>query len=229
MTESFDTDDQNLALASLLLDNPDPPLGDKPTIVELWDWMHGSLSPQRASEVETHVARDPNIFEQWRQLRLSESQVEQYVAVADSKELDESTTGWWQKIRGTIANLSMQPIRGIAVGLTMVMVFVTAGLLRQAPETGLNGDIDFWTEWQSPKQNSATNPDEDQQAHLQVMLSGVSVHLQTEPQPSAGPDGELLPDTDCRGTAACGEESRLLFSLGRRAAAARSFCIGGRA
>ena len=104
---------------------------------------------------------------------------------------------------------------------------MTAGLLRQAPETGLDGDTDFWTEWQSPKQNSATNPDEDQQAHLQLVLSGVSVHLQTEQQPSAGPDGEVLPDTDCRGTAACSEESRLLFSLGQRVAAARSLCIGG--
>ena len=225
MTESHDTDEQQLALATLLLDNPEPPVGEAPTTAELWDWMHGSLSLQRAAEVETHVARDPDIFEQWRQLRQAESEFGAFDTQASSSDQDVDSVGWWQRIRDAVTDPGLHPARGLAVGLTMVVVFVAAGLLRQTPGYGPGIGPEFWVDWQSPKHSSASNVSAEQQAHLQLILSGIADHLRELQQPQTGPDGEELPVAECRVANDCDDTSEILFDLGQRAAVARSRCL----
>ena len=224
MTKIPDNDDQAVALAALVLDHPDPPIGNKPTTAELWDWMHDSLSSDRSAEVQSYVARDPDTFEQWRQLRQSEYDVARFDndQKADVDGSENILVDWWCGVRDRISGRSNQSIAGIAVGLTMVMVFVTTGLLRQAPDFNHTG---FWSDWQSPKQNGTNAVNTEQKDHLQTILSGIALYLREQQQPETGPHGEELPAIDCRISGKCSDESRLLFTLGQRVATARARCL----
>lgn len=60
--------DENLARLALALDTP-PPAGDKPELEEITQWWMGRVSEPRATEIKAFVARDPDCYQMWYDLR----------------------------------------------------------------------------------------------------------------------------------------------------------------
>ena len=61
-------DSRKLASLGVALGHKQP-LGTKPDLLEIDQWSRGKISQDRASEVLSHVANDPECFSHWRSLR----------------------------------------------------------------------------------------------------------------------------------------------------------------
>lgn len=70
--------------------------GRKPDLEEIQSWHLGRLSEPRASEVKSHVARDPECFQLWSELVAAEQQTQ---SIADTAVPAQSTDGLWYRFK----------------------------------------------------------------------------------------------------------------------------------
>jgi len=64
--------DKLVSLLALMSDK-EPPVGVTPNLKEIQDWQFGKLGEQRAAEVKTHIARDPECYKMWSDLQAASS------------------------------------------------------------------------------------------------------------------------------------------------------------
>jgi len=57
-----------LASLLVLMSDKEPPVGATPNLKEIQDWQFDKLDEQRAAEVKTHIARDPECYRMWSDL-----------------------------------------------------------------------------------------------------------------------------------------------------------------
>jgi len=65
-------EDRLAAVIALLADN-EAPIGAKPDLKEIQDWLSGKLNSQRAMEVKSHVARDPDCYQMLSDLHAADN------------------------------------------------------------------------------------------------------------------------------------------------------------
>jgi len=71
------------AILGLIADNAEP-IGPAPDLKEIQDWHLGKLEESRATEVKTHVARNPACFQLWADIMAAETAIESEIAVEES-------------------------------------------------------------------------------------------------------------------------------------------------
>lgn len=66
-----DNNERLISLVALMADN-ETPLGPKPGLHEIQNWHLGKLDTDRAAQVKSHVARDPECYQMWSELLAEE-------------------------------------------------------------------------------------------------------------------------------------------------------------
>ena len=77
MTEKKPPSDKsnlNEVMLALALDK-EPPPGNKPTLVEIAAWQAGAYSGERAVQIKSHIARDPDCYRMWSDLIAAKRQL----------------------------------------------------------------------------------------------------------------------------------------------------------
>jgi hypothetical protein len=69
------TPEERLSIMLALLADVDSPQGARPTLQEIQEWHAGRLDEKRAMEVKSHVARDPDCYQLWREIIAAEATV----------------------------------------------------------------------------------------------------------------------------------------------------------
>ena len=222
------------ALAALALDEAPAAAGGRPTLDELSDWIAGALPAARAAEVREHVARDPGVFEDWRQLKLAADEpapVDDDVPVAATSSSGSpvrSGTGGGSFGGGLIERLRewLGPVPLGAAFATVAAVGLGLAVLTRpsAPE------VDPWADWQVPKSVVGPALAPEERPELQTVLVGVREQLRDLSLPPFGPGGRALPEevdgcTDPDAECAARRES--LRELGRLGVLARIECSLG--
>lgn len=235
--DGISSGDNRLAKLALLLDTPEKAEGRVPDTDELWDWMHGCVEdPVRAAQIRSHVARDPDVFELWHEMRLSENSVEHLITSASSSAKSTGValvepnkavsskvspldlTGWFSRL-GAL----MPPMRYGGVALAAILGGVVAiNLTNTQP-------VDVWSDWQTPKSTGQEQAVPDQ-LEIQSVLAGVAGQMNELSMPVLGPNGETLPRaipecTDATESQACGPRRQALYDLGSLALQARVACL----
>ena len=190
---------ERLALVALALDDPGAAPGPRPTLEELWDWMGDEVEAGRADEIRAHVARDPEVCELWRQLRLALLE-ERVGATVPSGELratrTASTTGGWLSRWRT--RLEPLPFGG-ALATAVVLVTAISVALEPVPPS-----FDLWQDWQLPKGTRSVAADALERAELDAFLVGMGRQMSAL---SIAPDGPDEPDLAWR--CGCGPRSNM--------------------
>jgi len=236
-----DEQSRQLVLAALAIDKPSSAAADKPDMAELWDWVNGSVDPQRALQIRSHVARDPELYAQWRELRLalaedaagsasdivahsvsdeSFDQPAQKLASGYRRESEESKESLFERF----FNWLSPPVFGGGLA--------TAAILGVAVSIGLNQSQqsqDFWTDWQSPKGLPSALVAEDI-ALSQSFLAGMGKQMQALSIPATGPTGQKLPQRSdvqpCEaGDDLCASRRDVMAELGQLSVTTKIRCV----
>lgn len=238
MNNEQDRYDRQLAMAAIALDHAaDTGDGEKPDFEELWDWSAGQLSGVRASQIQSHVARDPDIYAQWREIRLALEET-----VNKDMASDPATHNVAPPLHGRNAN-GQESTTKIKSGLMETIFnwltpaqlgggFATAAILGVAVSIGLNQSDsppnDFWSDWQSPKSLEAPDLDDAEVAELQAFLAGMGKQMGELSIPAFDPAGRSLPEQvpECSiGDESCDTRRALLYELGELSVKARLECM----
>lgn len=235
---------QDIAKLGLLLDEATAASGQKPTFEELWQWMQGEVTAGRAQEILSHVARDPEVYSQWHQLRSAQrefSEVPVYErvsatqpaptdqqdqsAVADGAHRHSARTtavtggdSWFKRLVGYF---SPAPFAGMALAAVLGGV-VAVNINKTQP-------VDVWEDWLSPKSFGDTQALPDQH-EVEAVLAGMAAKLGELSLPMLGPDGKRLPRMvpECTSNSEddlCTERRHALYSLGQLAIRSRIVCL----
>ena len=218
-------DEGRIALSALLLDSPGAPRGATPEDGELWDWIHGQVTAARASEIDEHVARDAEVYERWRQLRLhidEKPQIETASSAATSPSPDDipsfrerifSSTRWLGFGRPVLVGAALS-----ALTLSLLLLILPS---QTTPPT------DFWQDTRYNK-NSATRPLEPKTLqNLATVLAGIKTTMADRGIPATDPDGNPLPAStpECLQSNACDPITNDLFAMGKSVAHERLHCL----
>ena len=232
--------DESIASFALALDDPMPAPGARPDLDELWDWTAGAVDAARAREIRAHVARDPELYAAWRELRRELAAgagpapvpgIAAPVASPIATDGPDATVvpgssaapGALERLRAWLATPWLVPafalVAALAVGL--------GPALRGPPP------VDVWQDWSTPKGLPApASPAEREE--LDALLAGVAAALAARGVPVAGPRGERLSmeapacgTTAAGGAAACESRRAALGELGAASVDARAGCVAG--
>jgi len=222
--------ERRLALAALALDEAPTAPGAPPELDELAAWMAGEIAPERARQIRAHVARDPQTYEAWRQLRLAvaedtpartraSSTVARAVSGSASDGRADASAGWLDTLRDRFG----YPALGGGFA-TIAALGIAIGVSLGPPPP----DADIWQDWQRPKGVGSAAIAERELAELQSFLAGVAEQTSALGLPPLGPNGHPLPrrappcdgaDTDCRA------RRERLIELGRLSVLSRWECV----
>jgi|GEM_PF-4773932 len=221
MNTSDDDRIRHLCLAALALDEPAPAGGERPSLDELWDWMAGQVPEPRATQIGEHVARDPRVHEQWRELRdaLEEDQASSAVSDGHSRTERDAPrrTGWLESLSRWLS----PPVYGGAFA-TVAVLGIAIGVARQPPEP------DLWQDWQVLKTSGVLEVQQDEAAELNAFLVGMREQMRLMTLPLTGPQGRRLPDRiePCGDSdTACVQRREGLRELGRLSVLSRFDCV----
>ncbi|OED35003.1 hypothetical protein AB833_31595 [Chromatiales bacterium (ex Bugula neritina AB1)] len=212
-----------LALSALLLNSAPPAAGAVPDDGELWDWIHGEVASPRSGEVNQHIARDPAVYERWRQMRVH---IEEFEAeeeqTADFVEKDLKSI--WSDLGEFFRQRWLRP--GAAISTTIVAAASLALVIVLVPSF-FTPKTDFWLEWSHIKGHHSRPLPAQTRENLRVLLAGIKSTLVSEGLPVTDPDG--LPITvvepDCLQANTCDNQTAQLYSIGQLAASGRLQCI----
>ena len=254
--DGISSGDSRLAKLSLLIDTPEKAEGRVPDSDELWDWMHGCVEdPVRAAQIRSHVARDPDVFERWHEMRLSEGGVEEWIASASAAELQSSAVANLQESTDIEQAVSTAPSVSATQAkeksdrispLNLSAWLSKLGALMPPMQYGgvalaaiLGGvvainltrtqPVDVWSDWQTPKSLGQMQALPDQQ-EVEAVLAGVAGQLNELSLPVLGPNGETLPQeipacTDVTESGICSPRRQALYDLGSLAVSTRVLCL----
>ncbi len=227
MTDINDKSTRRTATAAILLDNNNPALGARPSIEELWDWIHDELPETRAAEIKTHIASDGDIYEQWRQLRMAiDEEADEKAAQSVPASHDKpraSVTDYIEAIRSKFRQ-PFFPAQTAIITATLAVVGIGIALL-PTPHTTDN----LWANWQQPKSTTPTDITEDTRSAYRVILHGMGEALAKRSLPATGPQGKPLPrdTTVCQAGNECYALIPQLKELGGLLISAQAACVSG--
>jgi len=228
MTEPTDKNNRAIALTGLLfaksqlrstdgqrkLTDAPQVLGPRPSEAEVWNWMHEDVSEQRAMEIRSHLAFDSELYETWRQMRLTKTE---NINEHSSTETDDSA----QRIRKPHPVKRLQAVfaTGIALAATVAIVAILKPMLAPTPA------IDFWQTWQTPKTNTMRALSNDEIASLRYTLGVMKNRLASQNILANGPNELPLPEANCYGNAPCLTNQRILAEIGNAVTSIRIMCV----
>jgi hypothetical protein len=230
--------DHQMALAAIALDNATAD-GQKPSFEELWDWAAGKISGERATQIQSHVARDGQIYTQWREIRLAlqEDSVSDDVrssTSAVSQRSDSVVTGASATAsdRKGAGSSFMETILGWLTPVQLGGGLATAAVLGIAVSIGLNQTKsppeNFWADWQQPKSLQAPAVDEAQSSELQAFLAGMGQQMRALSIPAVDPVGREFPDKvpECvESDDQCEQRREMLSELGQLSVLSKLECM----
>lgn len=111
--------------------------GPRPTFEEIAAWHAGRLREPRASKVKAHVARDPECYRFWYELRLEErAQVKEISTEAQSGTLpDERDQRLWTRLKSLLpVGVTGMGITGLAGAMALVFAVMIALPLIRSPD-----------------------------------------------------------------------------------------------
>lgn len=229
---------RQMALAAIALDNTTAD-GQKPSFEELWDWAAGKTSGERAAQIQSHVARDGQIYTQWREIRLALQEESASDEVRSSASVvthrgnpvmpDASAAGPDRKSTGSSL---MQTILSWLTPVQLGGGLATAAVLGIAVSIGFNQTKtppeDFWTDWQQPKSLEAPAMDEAQSSELQAFLAGMGQQMRALSIPAVDPVGRAFPDSvpECvESDPQCEQRRAMLSELGQLSVLSKLECM----
>ncbi len=109
--------EQLAAMLALLADN-NPPMGVAPDLKEIQDWQAGKLDAQRAAEVKTHIARNPECYKMWSELQAASDLEPQY------QKLPSVINKLWQWLKQVWSNPVLLGSGGMVTALLVIVVIV---------------------------------------------------------------------------------------------------------
>jgi len=127
------------ALLALALDQ-EPAPGPRPTLEDVAAWHAGQLSGVRAEEVKAHVARDPECYGWWMELRAAEAQLETSGGPTVKGEPEVRPVPWWRRWLQASGERRSLAVGGLGVAVAAVLVVAVGVRMRLAP--GLYEGID---------------------------------------------------------------------------------------
>lgn len=219
-----DNDDSTrLARLALLFDQPQStPIGDKPDTDELWDWMHGAVAEERSRQIQSHLARDAEVYDQWHEMRLAEQEFNPAIENSSVQSLasenvhevalspaDNNSINEDQALKSNTT--TQQAARRFAGSATAVQDWrekltswlkpspyggglVLAAILGGVVAININQTqpVDVWEDWQSPKSFDDEQSLSDIE-EISSVLAGIGYRLNELSLPVLGPDGQELP------------------------------------
>lgn len=241
MVDDADNQTRKMAQAAIIIDSPESASGEKPDMEELWDWMGGRVEAQRAQQIQSHVARDAQIYSQWRELRmaLEEAELERpelnvsasnrqasagYDLPSQAREYKSAgndSSGFFERV---LTWLSPAPLGG---------AFATAAILGVAISIGMNQSRQqqaFWADWQSPKGLNQADVTVAETDLAKSFLSGMGNRMQELSIPPVGPAGQILnseSDPCASDNQVCNERHNIMRELGKLSVAAKLACVVG--
>jgi len=135
MTDNKKDNDNAIAMAAIGL-FANEPKGSPPEWHEIHAWREGQLSAERSAEVLSHVANNPDIFQQWLDLADAESWVDdEQTTAANESSLNSAAsntpTSLWQGAKSWLASLIKLPlpVYGGAIA-AILMAVITVPLMQ---------------------------------------------------------------------------------------------------
>jgi len=219
-----------LAIASLLLDTPPPVKGPRPTLEELWDWMHDAIDENRAAEIRTHVARNSDVAEEWRELRLvlDEMQSESHPAT------NEKQPTLLNKISEWLGNLQSPPLigqfGGTLAGIALVGFSLLLLLKVYDPAQEPISETPFWQDWQVSKTAQTSPYDEATLVAMKTLLYGMRLKMLEQSIKPVTAQGQPLPTEpmNCQNDSLCIKTRDSLVELGQLAVSDYQLCQTGK-
>lgn len=235
--DEFDSE-RAAARLSLLLDAPEPAPGPKPGIDELWDWQAGLIDGERAEQIRAHVARDPSVYAQWREIRLAidEPSPKESPATAETAQTGPlgRLVGWLFPEGFAGGAMAAAAVIGVAV-VVGIQLFGAPELdeivdERYAAWGGFDADLDPWSaDGIMIKGNQVgVVRERSEVTGANAFAFGMSEGLRMAGSPVVtGPGGETLPTTlpACdAGDAGCPDYVEAMRQLGRLVTGAHLQC-----
>jgi hypothetical protein len=120
--------------------------GPKPTFEEIAAWHAGHLSEPRASEVKAHVARDPECYRFWYELRLEErvSDQSRQTQQRDGAAQEDRASGPWEWLKSQIPVSAIgMSAAGLAGAMAVVFAVMVALPLIRSPDLYERIDLQY--------------------------------------------------------------------------------------
>lgn len=111
------------ALVALELSRKQPH-GERPDLMEIDAWRLGNLEGQRAAEVLSYIANDPDCYAQWLELIEIQEELDdaQFVEEPLSKREKSSQEAWWSRLLGLLSFQPSPVFSGMALATIAVLI-----------------------------------------------------------------------------------------------------------
>jgi hypothetical protein len=190
------------ALTAVLLGQTGVPHGAVPDERELREWATKRLAGARLSEVESHIARDPAVFER--------------AMAALRAQTQPARAGWLERVRGAIGTFGMRPLPAVAAGLAALAAVALLVTQWHGLEEGMPGGVthppvlrggnDTPTDWRLAAFRAG---------YMEAQAAAAADRAETD-----------RPPQDCVDGSGCAEEAQQLVRFGKVLAELNAMCQG---